>query len=300
MSTAPARRTPRDATARSASLRPFASASGAIRILALDHRDAMRNAYSRAGMHDVTDEVMLDAKARIIEALAPQASAMLLDSLAISLPRPLPLGVMMPLETQGHHNLDGGRLNRLMTEFSPSQAAELGARGCKLLLYYRADHQVTATLQLGLAAAVARECHRAGIALIVEPKVYRLQAETDDTYADRFGDLVITAARHLARSGADLLKLQYPGTAELCQQVTEAAAPLQWTLLGGEIDGDTFASQLRDACRAGASGFIAGRVIWGGALAFDAPGQEHWLKQDARPRLQQLCEITETHARRIV
>jgi tagatose 1,6-diphosphate aldolase len=299
MSATPAQTLP-DTTGRTASLRPLTDARGVIRILALDHRDAMRNAYKRAGITDVTDQVMLDVKAKIIDALAPQASAILLDSLAISLPRPFPLGVIMPLETQGHDSLAGGRLNRLMTDFSSARAAELGARGCKLLLYYRADHRATAKLQLGLAAAVARECHQAGLALIVEPKVYRLEREDESVYLGRFGGLVVAGAEHLARSGADLLKLQYPGSVELCKRVSEAASPVPWTLLGGEIDGDTFTAQLQDACAAGASGFIAGRAIWGHALSLEPSDQQRWLESDAQPLLERLIKITETHARRIV
>jgi tagatose-1,6-bisphosphate aldolase len=82
--------------------------------------------------------------------------------------------------------------------------------------------------------------------------------------------------------------------------VTDAAAPLSWTLLGGEIDGYTFASQLHGSCAAGARGFIAGRAIRGDALALDPRAQPEWLEQHARPRLQRLCKITETRARRIV
>lgn len=281
-------------------LRRFVSPSGVIRGLALDHRDAMRNAYDRHGIHDVTDQIMLNAKARIIDVLAPAGSAILLDADAVTLPRPAELGVFMPLETQGHQPLEGGRLNRLMEDFSPRRAAEMGVDGCKLLLYYRADHPASAEPQRRLASDAAASCHRHGLPLVVEPKVYRLADEHEHIYDRQFGALVVGAARDLAGSGADLLKLQYPGTPERCEQITEAAAPLPWTLLGGAIDGETFASQLRDACRAGASGFIAGRAIWGDALALDPAAQTQWLADHGRPLFDGLCTITETHARRIV
>ena len=271
----------------------------AICVLALDHRDAMRNSYVDIGIHDVTDEVMLAAKTRIIDALASQASSILLDSLAVELPRPRHLALLMPLESQGHEDLDGGRLNQLMPDFSPARAAELGASGCKLLLYYRADHPATAKLQLELTARAAKECHKHGVTLVVEPKVYKLAGEDKELYVRRFGDLVVAAARHLARSGADLLKLQYPGSPELCERVTEAAAPVPWALLGGKIDGETFAAQLDDSCQAGASGFIAGRAIWGGALGLDPREQSNWLERDARPLLERLCNITEAHATKL-
>jgi tagatose-1,6-bisphosphate aldolase len=284
---------------RTASLDAFTSPAGAISILALDHRDAMRNAYRRAGVDEVTEQTMLDAKAKIITALAPRASAILLDARAAALPRPHHLGLFMPLETQGHVAFAGGRLNSLMVEFGPRQATAAGAHGCKLLLYYRSDHAATAERQLQLAATAAAACHRRGLPLVVEPKVYRLPGEDEGAYRQKFGRLVVSAARDLAQSTADLLKLQYPGDAGLCGSVTAAADPLPWTLLGGEIAGETFEAQLRDACRAGASGFIAGRAIWGGALPLATAARTAWLAQRAAPLFDRLCTITDTDARRI-
>jgi tagatose-1,6-bisphosphate aldolase len=282
------------------SLRPFATPAGAICALALDHRDAMRNAYKRIGVEEVSETTMLDVKARIVDALADTVSAMLLDAPAVARCRPAGVGVFVPLETQGHQPLAGGRLTGLLDGFGPADAAALGVEGCKLLLYYRSDHDETAPRQRALLEAVAADCHRHGLPLVVEPLVYRLDDEDEHVYARRFGELVVSAARDLADSGADLLKLQFPGDADACERVSWAASPLPWTLLGGaDIAGEAFAEQLRVACRAGACGFIAGRAIWGGALALEASEQSPWLRDHARPLLQRLADIADTHARRI-
>jgi len=281
-------------------LRPFATPAGAVCALALDHRDAMRNAFKRAGVAEISEQTMLDVKARIIDALAASASAMLLDAPAFARCRPANIGVLVPLEAQGQEPLAGGRLNRLLDDFGPQDAAALGANGCKLLLYYRPDHPQTAEKQRELVAEVAANCHRHGLPLVVEPLVYRLQEEDEHAYARGFAELVISATRELADSGADLLKLQFPGDARACERVSEAASPLPWTLLGGnDVDGDGFADQLRVACVAGAVGFIAGRAIWGGALAREASDQGAWLREQARPLLERLVGIADTHARRI-
>lgn len=56
--------------------------------------------------------------------------------------------------------------------------------------------------------------------------------------------------------------MQYPGSIEACEAVTDAAGSLPWALLGGsEISGEQFARQLHAACLGGASGFMAGRSI---------------------------------------
>jgi sulfofructosephosphate aldolase len=281
-------------------LGPFATPAGAICMLALDHRDAMRNAYRRVGVEAVTKATMLDAKARVADALAGCASSILLDAPAVQRCRRPRLGLLMPLETQGHDPLDGGRLNRLMDDFGPADAAALGAHGCKLLLYYRADHAATAERQLALVAEAAADCHRHGLALVVEPLVYRLAEEDEQVYVRRFGQLVVAAARDVAAADVDLLKLQFPGDATACAQLTEAAASRPWTLLGGsDVDADTFARQLDAACAAGARGFIAGRAIWGGALALDPERQPAWLNQHARPFMARLTDIADRHARRL-
>lgn len=282
------------------SLHALAAASGCVSMLALDHRDAMRNSYRRLGVGEVDEATMVAAKAEIAATLGASCSSLLIDPAALERCRRPGLALMMPLEQQGHEELEGGRLNALLEDFSPGQAAELGASACKILLYYRADHRPSATRQRELVENAAAECHRHGLALIVEPKLYLLPGETDEGLGPSFADLVVAGAAELSDSGADLLKVEYPGEAAACERISEAAAPLNWTLLGGnEVDGSTFAEQLEAACQGGASGFIAGRAIWGGALAEPADQQAGWLRDNALPIFDRLVDITERNARRL-
>ncbi len=282
------------------SLRSIASATGSVCVLALDHRDALTNAFRRAGLAVPDAAQVLDLKCRIAAALAPRATGILLDAEAVPRCRPRELGLLMPLEEQGHEPCEGGRLSRLIEGFGAAEAAALGADGCKLLVYYRADHPATAARQRQLVERAAADCHRHGLALVVEPLVYRLGDEHPDAYRTGFGQLVVAAAEQLAASGADLLKLAFPGDATLCELVSEAAAPLPWTLLGGsEVDGETFAAQLEIACRAGACGFVAGRVVWGGALGLEGARQRDWLAGHAVSLFTRLAEIAHEHGRSI-
>lgn len=281
-------------------LEALASETGVLSVLALDHRDAMRNAFARAGQPNVPSHVMLQMKEQIVEALADRASAVMLDPGAVPSCRPAGKGLVVPLEAQGHLPLAGGRLTPLAEAFGPAEAAKLGADGCKLLLYYRADHIATAERQRALLERVAADCHRHGLPLVVEPLVYRLEGEDETRYQGAFGTLVVAAARQLADAGADLLKLQFPGDARRCKRLTDAAAPLPWVLLGGsDVSADRFAVQLELSCCAGASGFMAGRAIWSEALALPPERQRDWLRRDARARFERLTDIAEQHARRI-
>jgi sulfofructosephosphate aldolase len=268
------------------SLDPFKRRDGVYCLLALDHRDALRNAFRRAGVEDVSAEQMLDTKRRIATVLGERASGILLDHAAVEC-RSAWGGLLVPLEAQGHEPLEGARLNRL--EFSAADAIRVGADGCKLLLWYRADHHESAARQAELVAGAADDCRREGLPLVLEPLVYKLDGESDAAYAEAFGDLVVAAAREL--HVCDLLKLQYPGE-DAVARATAAAAPLEWALLGGsEVDGESFAEQLAVACRAGATGFIAGRAIWSGCLGLPPQEQERWLRREARPLFDRLVTI---------
>ena len=278
------------------SLDRIASATGIVCVLALDHRDAMRNTFRRAGVENVTADEMLETKARIVEAVADNgATGVLLDHAAAHACRPDGIGLLVPLEAQGHEQLDGARLNRL--EFTAEDALRLGADGCKLLLHYRPDHAASAQRQRELVARAADDCHRRGLPLVLEPLVYLLEGEAEGDYRSAFADLVVRGAADLAGSGADLLKLQYPGDDAACARLTEAASPLRWVLLGGgDGDPETFATALETACRAGASGFMAGRTIWGGALGLGPTEQRRWLAGQAGPLFARVSALAHAHA----
>ena len=272
-------------------------------MLALDHRDAFRNAFARAGIANVDDETQLETKWRIGSALAGGASAIMLDPVAARLCRPPKTPVIVPLEAQGHVALDGGRISRLEPGFSPKRAAELGASACKLLLFYRPDHAATAGQQRDLVDGAAEACHRAGLPLLIEPLVYALEGEDSERFQALSPQLIAETAEDFASSEVDLLKLQFPDTDDAlaaCAEVTRRAGPKPWAVRGGsEVDADTFARQLETACRAGAAGFIAGRTIWGAGLGFEPREQRQWLDDVAKPLFDRLVEIAERDAARM-
>ncbi|MGH6942732.1 MAG: hypothetical protein ACREH6_00735 [Geminicoccaceae bacterium] len=282
------------------SLLTLGNSAGVVCMLALDHRDAMRNIFRRAGIDDPTEATTTRTKARIIDVLAGSASSILLDAAAAATAGPRDIGLVMPLEAQGHEGLAGGRLTHLMEDFGPAQAAEAGADACKLLLYYREDHAPTAIRQRELLAQVVVACHASGLPLVLEPLVYRLEDEDEPGYLAAFPDLVAEAAGELAGSGADLLKLQFPGDAASCARLSEVAAPLHWTLLGGShVESEAFIAELEIACRSGACGFIAGRAVWGGAIAVSQAEQGEWLRRHALPVFDRLVDVATAHGRRI-
>jgi sulfofructosephosphate aldolase len=241
--------------------------SGAICGLALDHRDSLRVA-ARARDFPDDNASLRSLKTELARGLAPQASVVLLDT-ELGIDAMAELGetpLVIPLEAQGYEAVGKGRLTTLLSDIDPERAAALGAVGCKLLLPYRPDLADAAHKQEETAAAVIAACVAAGVLSIIEPLVYG--------EVPALGAKVVETAKRLARLGPTLLKLQYPGDAYYCARLTEACGAVPWVLLGGGTDEATFITHVRDACTAGARGYIVGRTAWDTALVTDAEARE--------------------------
>lgn len=252
----------------------IASPRGAVCGLALDHRDSLRVAARRHGYPD--DAASLRAlKVELVRGLARLASVVLLDvELGLDAFTELEgTPLVVPLEAQGYESLGEGRITTLLGDVDPARAAALGAVGCKLLLPYRPDLTEVARRQEEMVARVVAECRAADVLSIIEPIVYGEVQE--------LGAAVAETARRLGRLGPDVLKLQYPGSARLCETLTRACGAVPWVLLGGGTDGETFLAQLRNAMWGGARGYIVGRTAWDAALALDDGEQRRAVAERA-------------------
>ena len=261
----------------------LADARGIVAGIALDHRDSLRATLERRGITGLTTDDLRALKTRLVEALAPASTALMLDA-ELGEPAletgcvPAWVGLIMPLEAQGYEAAGDDRTTSLMPDFPPLEAVRYGADACKLLVPYRVDRAQAATQDATIAAAAAA-CHELGLPLVVEPLVYRVSTETPDAYAAAYADLVMRAVARLATLGADLLKLPFPvadlaaagevAGAAACARLHDACAGTPWVLLGAGVATDVFVEQVRLAGQAGASGFLAGRGIWGTALSGD-------------------------------
>ena len=85
--------------------------------------------------------------------------------------------------------------------------------------------------------------------------------------------------------------------ADACRQLAVACGDTPWVLLGAGADGETFIEQIRIAGAAGASGFLAGRGIWGVALDPDPDRAERLAATIARPLFERCRAIAERTAR---
>jgi sulfofructosephosphate aldolase len=113
---------------------------------------------------------------------------------------------------------------------------------------------------------------------------------------------VVEAARELSSVGPSLYKVEVPlhgrgDPAELARRCTEidAAVECPWVVLSSGVDPADFPHAVEVACRAGASGILAGRAVWSGAVAAADPASA--LREEAVPRLRRLGEIVDRHGR---
>jgi tagatose 1,6-diphosphate aldolase len=265
---------------------------------AVDHRDSLQAVLRKRGL-DLDENGITRLKLRIARALGPAASLMLLDAefaaaqalAAGALPGGTALAV--PLEGMGYGDVAQVRTTAFLDDWSAAKGRRLGASAAKLLLPYRADVPDQAARQRGVVERAVSDCRTAGLVLILEPIVYR--REDEQTAGDgRFEELVVQGATELAALEPDLLKLQYPGSADGCRGLDDACGRLiPWVLLGGGADAEVLAGQIEDACSAGASGFIVGRTLFDAALVEDEAASERALAEECRPLLERLAGIAE-------
>lgn len=278
---------------------PLTRPSGGLAMVAVDQREALRAmlARARAGAR-ITDDGMRDFKLAAARALSPRASAILIDK-QFALDAAVETGAVAPscaLIASGDrfHPGNGVPVDRVTIDpdSTPAGAAALGARALKLLVLWRRDESREERLEM--VEDFAAQCHDAGLIAIIEPVVRPPRT------SDRFDreEAILLAAEELGSTSADLYKGEMPlggrgGDEELYAACRELDARIDgpWVILSSGVDPDLFPNAVRQAVRAGARGFLAGRAVWSPALPL--PNLEAALADLAVPRLERLCEIVD-------
>ncbi len=295
-------------------LQQISTTDGVFVICALDHRGSLQSAIEKELGKKIGYKEMVEWKLDICSALAPQASAVLLDPVygaAQSIAGgalPGHTGLLVSVEATGYQNNPEGRVTTLLDGWSVEKIKRMGGSAVKILLYYRPDLAKVAKKQLETVRAVAKECTKHDLPLLVEPVSYPVEAEKANPaqFAARKPELVIETARQITALPIDVLKAEFPvdlnyekdeaKALEVCQELNEVSR-VPWVLLSAGVDYPTFSWQVKIACQAGASGFLGGRAIWQEVLGFaDREQRLAYLKTTVADRLKKLVEITTRHA----
>lgn len=272
--------------------------SGGFAMLAVDQREAMRLMFAAATRETVADETLIAFKVAAARTLTPYASAVLVDREFAFEPvvaaQAIAPGCGLILSCDRFHPGNGVPVDSVTIDdlVDPVAARAQGVAALKLLVLWREDEP--AEERLAMVARFNDKCHRAGLLSIIEPVV---RPPRRGWGFDREA-AIVKAAQELGSAGADLYKGEMPlgGDADTttllaaCQRLNDAL-DTPWVILSSGVPADLFGHAVRVACKAGASGFLAGRAVW--ASVIGARETDAMLADVALPRLRRLGEIVD-------
>ena len=282
-----------------------ATPDGFFVIMALDHRNNLRRALNPTNPDSIGYGEMVAFKNEVVRALGPVSSAVLLDpefgaaQAVASGALPGRTGLMVAVESTGYTDEPTARRSEVLSGWSVEKIARMGASAVKLLLYYHPEAR-NAAEQEALVDEVAAACHRYDMPFFLEPLSFATDRKIKKLSSAERRDVVLETARRLSPRGIDVLKAEFPlDVAEepdegvwtaACRELT-AASEVPWVLLSGGVSFDTFARQTEIACRAGASGVMAGRAVWQEAVELRNSEQSDFLYKGAVDRMVELGDI---------
>ncbi|WP_375000792.1 hypothetical protein [Aeromicrobium sp. CTD01-1L150] len=283
----------------------IATTDGTFAVVAMDQRNTLKRMYAAIGVDDPSPDELVGIKGDVLAALAPSASAFLLD----------PTYGIPALAQQGRH--DYGVLVAAEPEKRPRYGDEpraardpqqdarwvrdQGGSAVKYLVQLRADRPITpgepdlAAEVVDVVRQVVDDCRDAGVPSVVENLIYQLPGE--ELTPERRADAIIEAAVRLDDLGPDLLKLEYPGSPEACRRLSEEISS-PWAVLSAGVDASVFTDVLKISCdEGGASGFIAGRAVWKDAVGMSPPARREHLADAGLRRLEECVAAIDGRAR---
>jgi len=296
-------------------LQQLADSKGIMTMCAIDHRGALRRALNEKDPAAVTHQDVVDFKLDLCQTVAPFASAILLDpeygaaqAIAAGL-LPGYKGLLVSMEKTGYTGDSTARISELLPGWNVKKAKRMGASAVKLLIYFRPDLKDVASRQLDLVAKLAEQCIEEDIACLVEPVSYPTGKDeaSQKRFAETKPDLVIETARQITALPVDVLKAEFPADIKFerdekkllrsCQELNQASR-LPWVLLSAGVDFDSFQKQVEMACKAGASGFLAGRALWQeGAQIRSRQERINFFRDTAAPRLRELAKVADNYGK---
>ena len=211
---------------------------------ALDHRGNLRRAFSPDDPDSVPDERLIDLKRAVAGALAPASSAVLIDpetgggQCLVEGHIPGPVGLIWTLDATGYTGDPHERASRILPGWSVEKAAQLGAAGIKLLVYYHPDSPTAR----GQEALVEHGVDADRIEVVPDEE----QAVDAALRLGQPGDLVVLFGDALRRTWNQIVNFQSGGEAEVLHSDTAPpAVPVQLPELP-EYVYDTGQSIVRD------------------------------------------------------
>lgn len=279
----------------------LARPSGGLAMVAMDQRESLRAMFAGHRDGPIQDATLTDFKLAVARELGNFASGFLIDkqfgfdAVADAAVLPPSCGLILAVDDLHHDgpvvvdtDLDRG--------IDVADTARRGVVALKLLVIWRDDGQQER--QAAMAEEFIALAAQHGLCSVLEP-VAR-PAEGEDDFDLDSG--ILDAARHLGPLRPSLYKAQVPGQgrgpeaqiARVCAELT-ATLPVPWVVLSQGVAIEDFPAAVQIACRAGASGFLAGRGVWSDTIGPGDPAP--LLRSQSAQRLRRLGETVDEFAR---
>lgn len=271
----------------------LANPRGHFDILAIDHRDSLRQFMRPDDPDSIAAEEIVNIKLDLIKRLEGHMSGVMLEPeysigpVMLNGALPPNVGFTAAIEAQGYLADPSTTHTSVLPGWSVEQAIGSGASAAKLLALWDPDDPQACTAQQEVIEDTIARCERLDLPVFLEPI---LQTHQDDVGA------ITEMVSHMASLGPDVLKLgvgfmpSKEAWDDACTRMAEATDGLPWVLLSAGVPHETYALQMMTACRVGASGFMVGRALWGDYLT--APDQTEFTMRTMIPRFKQLQTIT--------
>jgi len=286
-----------------APLTKLARPSGALAMVAVDQREALRGMFAAHQSTPVPDSQLTQFKVDVARELSPFASALLVDQEfgidAIIGQKALfgSCGLIAAADLLVGPAGGAATDTAVDPDVDPIRMRDIGSVGLKFLVLWRNDE--SPDVRAKLVEDFNKMCQVSGLPSIIEIIV---KPPTDTTRSFNREEELIIAAREAAAWKPDLYKAEVPfhGEGDL-NQVTKNAERISeaigspWVVLSNGVKQPFFSDAVKACAMGGASGFLAGRAVWADIVG--SPDIPKALREVSIPRLEQLAEIVDTHAK---
>ena len=281
----------------------LARPSGALAMVAVDQREALRGMFAAHQSSPVPDSQLTQFKVDVARELSPYASALLVDQEfgidAIINQKALQGGCGLIAAADLLVGPAGGAATDTAVDpdVDPIRMRDIGSVGLKFLVLWRNDE--SPDVRAKLVEDFNKLCQVSGLPSIIEIIV---KPPTDSSRSFNREEELIIAAREAAAWKPDLYKAGVPfhGEGDLnlvtknADRISEAIGS-PWVVLSNGVKQPFFNDAVKACAMGGASGFLAGRAVWADIVG--SPDIPKALREVSIPRLEQLAEIVDTHAK---
>lgn len=160
-----------------------------------------------------------------------------------------------PEATPSAYGYAGGTYRTTVT---PDAAHRYGADGCHVYLLVGADDPQTEGEDIARVAEYIHQAHEVGLPVLVEAMARGPQLVGEERSAGN----VAMAARMAYELGADMLKIEYPGSGSALASIVEDVAVPILVLGGAAKPFEEIADEARQVIGAGAQGIVYGRNVF--------------------------------------